>query len=176
MAPSVARLAMIISVFSSLFLLSLARHPIDLATPETQIETLSLKESNTTVLTLDPNEITDLDILESIEKVEEEIDTQLSDLPLPDESSERQVVVDTNPGMKPSEVIGWDPREDEEKKQEEVVTKKKSKRLDESDSDSDSDSDSEDEEEEEERKKSKKKKKGKKSGFWRFLKWINPFH
>jgi len=175
MAPSVARLAMIISVFSSLFLLSLARHPIDLATqPETQIETLALKESNTTVLTLDPNEITDLDILESIEKVEEEIDTQLSDLTLPDESSERQVVVDTDPGTKPSEVIGWDPREDEEKKQEEVVTKK-SKRLDESDSDSDSDSDSEDEEEE--RKKSKKKKKkGKKSGFWRFLKWINPFH
>ncbi|KAF3328613.1 hypothetical protein FCM35_KLT05691 [Carex littledalei] len=168
---------MILSVFSSLFLLSLARQTIDLATqPETQIETLLLKESNTTVLTLDPIESTDLDILESIEKIEEAIDTQLSD----DESSERQVVVDSDPGMIPSEVIGWDPREDEEKKQEEVVRKKKkSKRLDDSDSDSesdsDSDSDSEDEEEEEERKKSKKKR-GKKIGFWRFMKWINPFH
>jgi hypothetical protein len=172
MAPSVARLAMVLSIFSSIFLLSLARHPIDLATqPETQIETLLPKESNTTVLTLDPNETTDLDILESIEKVEEGIDAQLSNLALPDESSERQVVVDSDPGMIPSKVIGCDPREDEEKKQEAVVRKKKSKKLDESDSDSDSD----DEDEEEERKK-RKKKKGKKSGFWCFLKWINPFH
>jgi hypothetical protein len=175
MAPSVARLAMILSIFSSLFLLSLARHPIDVATqPETQIETLLPKESNTTVLTLNPNETTDLDILESIEKVEEGIDAQLSNLALPDESSERQVVVDSDPGMIPSEVIGSDPREDKEKKQEAVVRKKKSKKLDESDSDSDSDSD--DEDEEEERKKRKKKKKGKKSGFWWFFKWINPFH
>lgn len=182
-----AKLAIILSIFSSLFLISLARIPIDLATEhETQIQTLLPEESNTTVLTLDTNKSTDLEILDPIKKAEEEEEEiQLSNPALPDESPEHQVVVESDPGMTSSEAIGWDPREDEEIKEEEVVMmkkKKKGKRMDDSDSDSDSDcdsdsdsdcdTDSDDEEEEEE----ERRKRGKKGGFFRrFLKWINIF-
>jgi biopolymer transport protein ExbD len=176
MASFMVRLAVILPIFSSLILLSLARIPIDLATePETQNQILLPEESNTTDLTLQPNGSTELEIIDTIKKVEEENkDAQLNNPALPDESPESQVVVESDPGMKSSKVIGWDPREDEEKKDEEIVRKKNSKRMDESDSDSDSDSD--DEEEEQNERKKRKHKRGKKGGFLRrFLKWINFF-